>query len=450
MQTQRKIVKNNSGFTLLEVLVAMIILAIMSVPFARSFATATQTNRKARIEAKCNNAAENIAESFRNVKVEELVDKYNTASYPVVTTSGVYTFEIHDQDLIKSNMPDGYYATVTLDPSYYENANGLNLSQIAPVSIKDSAIYTMEEQFDNKAYAIFEERNKSERAGENIHNYKYITGTAPDFATENLTDKYAFLRENLYRTITITIKKRGQVEAPNQVTPSGESPEMVDLVEVTMKVEYELKDYSGKFFAATSENEKLTFIDTYLFDNSVTKQKYRGAYLFFYPRYAAGSIAGSKRDTINIENYDNIDSYVYLVALSGAADESTKKEIYGTNKGLHVNLYEDYNSSMEESAITLRTNLNTKVPYSSKDTSGDIKYNLSYFNKLKSILDSKLITTQNVDGKSLDKDEAPVRIYKMIVRIYDDKAPTTITTPSGGTIDVKNPVIEFDGTKLEF
>lgn len=442
MQLQGKKTKNDSGFTLLEVLVAMIILAIMSVPFARAFVTAAQTNSRARIEAKCNNAAENIAESFRNTNVKDLIDTYSTDEYPVDTTtgSGVYVFEIHDQDLMKSNMPDGYYAKVTLDPTKYVNSNGLNLSQIAPVSIKDSAIYTMEEQFDNKAYEVFVERNKTAMGDTNPKGYKNITANAPDFSTPNLEDKYSFLRENLYRTITFTIKKRGQVEAANSVTTSGAEKEMIDLVEVTMKVVYELKDYNGKFFEQGQGNEKLTFVDTYLFDNSVSRQKYRGAYLFFYPRYLAGSIAGSKRDTIIVENYDNIESYVYLVALSGAADEVTKKDTYEISKGLNVVLNEDYDpTQMDKSAITFRTNMNTKVPYSSSDASGDIKYKLSYYNKMNSVLSSDLVNKQNVDGKALSNDETATRIYKMTVEIFDN-----LTTPSGES------VVEFDGTKLEF
>ena len=68
---------NNEGFTLLEVLVAMIILTVVCVPLLRSFATSAQTNAKAKLQAKCTTASENIMEDLRNMPSGELVTTYS-------------------------------------------------------------------------------------------------------------------------------------------------------------------------------------------------------------------------------------------------------------------------------------------------------------------------------------------------------------------------------------
>ena len=62
------------------------------------------------------------------------------------------------------------------------------------------------------------------------------------------------------------------------------------------------------------------------------------------------------------------------------------------------------------------------------------------------------MSVANTDGKALNTEDTPNRIYKMNVKIYDDQPPKEIpdlTMPSGVAY-VKNSIVEFDGTKLEY
>lgn len=471
---------NNAGFTLLEVLIAMVILAVVSVPLLRSFVAAAQTNAKARTEAVCTNAAENVAENCRNVKADDIVAKYigkkfDNADYDAATESynyevtdtaspyygnvahldkdGVYTVTIKNQGSMGSSMPDGYYCEVTLDPNMYSNANGENLAQIEPVTIKDSAIFTMPTDFDSKAYDMFVDRNRI------------------------LSDPYkkadkAFFKKYLTRTITFDINKVGEkgIDSDgNDVAPDvdGNYPEgtkMIDLVKVTMNVEYTL-DIGRKNEYLPAEQQTLNYTTAFLFDNSTSARELNAVYLFFYPRYVAALDCKEDsthvgRDRVIINNKDNVETYFYLTAIKGGEDEM-KLEQYCKEKALGVTVVENPDFSVsDKGALTLRTNLNSGAPASKSDTNaelGQLYLMLKYYNTAGTIgrYDSaagKILSVANTDGKSLNTEDTPNRIYKLNIKVYDDQPATEVpdpTTPSG-VVYIKNSFVEFDGTKLEY
>ncbi len=471
---------NNAGFTLLEVLIAMVILAVISVPLLRSFVAAAQTNQKARVEAVCTNAAENVAENCRNVKADEIVAKYigkefdnsdydaSTDSYTYEVTDntspyfgnvahldkdGVYTVTIKNQGSMGSSMPDGYYCEVTLDPNMYSNANGENLAQIEPVTIKDSAIFTMPKDFDSKAYDMFVDRNR-------------ILGAA-----YQKKDK-AWFRKNLTRTITFDIDKAGEkgIDADgNEVTPDGEGnypagTKMIELAKVTMSVDYSLNTTNANDVLPSGQ-ESLNYTTAFLFDNTTSTRELNAVYLFFYPRYQAGladkeSASHEGRDRVIVNNPDNVKTYFYLTAIKGGEDEQFL-ENYCREKALGVSIVENPDFSLyNKGAITLRTNLNSGAPASKSDVNaslGQLYCTLKYSNTTGTIAKydtaaGELLSVANTDGKALNTEDTPNRIYKMNVKIYDDQPPKEIpdlTMPSGVAY-VKNSIVEFDGTKLEY
>lgn len=467
---------NNAGFTLLEVLVAVIVLAVISVPLLRSFATAAQTNSRAKIEALCTNAAENVAEDFRNTRANELVEKYigreldesdyntteNKYEYEVVDNSskffgnkaevsddGVYTITIKNQETMSSKMPEGYYAQVTLDPSLYKNSNGLNLSQIEPVSIKDSAIFTMPDDFDDEAYTYFVNKNKVLDAG-------YTKWTKNNF------------KQNLTRTITFDIDKLGtkRVDKDGNLIPEGSDPvdgeKNVDICSVKMTVVYKLAIDNAGAILPTKDQTYEKVSGTLLFDNSMSRTPLNSVYLFFYPRYAAGiakkeGIGQPGYDRIVVNNEDNIECNVYITMMQGAEDENLM-EAYCKSKALGVSVTENPAAGAKKAAITLRTNMNSGVPFSKTDDAPEkgIQYmTLSYGNKVGTFKKyntdaGKLLSIANTDGKALNRTDTPNRIYKMKVEIINPSDTKTITEPSGTEVVVNNPVVEFDGTKLEY
>ena len=64
--------KGNEGFSLVEVLISIAILAIVTLPILSIFTNAAKTNSKARRTENANTAANNIIEEIKNVSVSNL------------------------------------------------------------------------------------------------------------------------------------------------------------------------------------------------------------------------------------------------------------------------------------------------------------------------------------------------------------------------------------------
>ena len=63
---------NNSGFSLVEVLVAIVILAIISLPVLSTFSNAARINNKARRTENANTAINNIIEEAKSMSLDRL------------------------------------------------------------------------------------------------------------------------------------------------------------------------------------------------------------------------------------------------------------------------------------------------------------------------------------------------------------------------------------------
>lgn len=409
---------NNVGFSLLEVLIAIVILSIVSIPLLHAFVTVAKTNAKAKILLRATDAAENLMESFKYQKLIDLETKYavNVDNTVTVDDDGKVVLTIRNTSDIPVKLPEKYYMIVTADPTLYPNANGLNLSDFKTVSAADSAVYTMSSQYDNGIYEMFEKWNKE--AAED----------SPLVYTDVDTD---YFKSNLSRTIKVTIDKKG-----NGTNDEGDT---VNLVAVHMNITYELKSNSG---ILPSSQKTYVTSESEMFNNQVTKVPLSSVYILYQPRYRA-AIAG-KGDKIIVENVDNITTNLFVVAQNGAADESYKSQYLSKMNGLKLNVIETPKSAgfpdKWEGAITLFTNLNSGAPYSvSTLNSGEMRCTLTYQNIAETLTakDDKalaILGVRDVDGKALKTDQTKERIYKLITEVYDANG---------------KKVVKLDGTKLE-
>ena len=71
--TDKKRQLNNSGFSLVEVLVAIVILAIISLPVLSTFSNAARINSKARRTENANTAINNIVEEAKITPLKDLL-----------------------------------------------------------------------------------------------------------------------------------------------------------------------------------------------------------------------------------------------------------------------------------------------------------------------------------------------------------------------------------------
>lgn len=480
---------NNKGFTLLEVLVAMAILAIVSVPLLRAFATSTFTNRKAKVEMLCTTAVENIAEDFKDIPIQNIIDKYSAATIEELTTpsgmganiyttnsGGYYRFQITNQDDINSKMPEGYYAEVELDPSWYPNANSFNAPSVESVSNYESAIFMMEEDYLQKEFyddvcKTFADRYEAEVAA----------GQVNDTLEDGKEKEY--FRDNLSREIIIVIDDVGEKEILTGNLASSESgagaeTKTVDVVKVNITIKYELENHQN---ILSDTDSKLTYKSNQLiYSNESKNAEFKSVYLFFEPLY----FSNVKKDKITVENIDNVECNLYLIA-SHLSKSDPDVAAYVNSKALNVVIKEtpetsEKNKKIEEeykndprkeeykrASIVLRTNLCNDTPYYfenknegiTPDKEGTIDFNLTYQNlsgSFKKTMDAnasaaRYLSTSDVDGKSLYANDIDDRIYKMTIYIYNINGDYEHEDPLDDSSPlVPKSVMKFDGTKIVY
>lgn len=76
MRCNKNLSKNNSGFTLLELIVTVVILALVTAPFLSSFVTASKTNLKAKRIEVGNEISQEIIERFKGSTLNYMVSQY--------------------------------------------------------------------------------------------------------------------------------------------------------------------------------------------------------------------------------------------------------------------------------------------------------------------------------------------------------------------------------------
>jgi len=430
MQSRRREL-NNKGFSLLEVLIAMVILVIVSIPLIRSFVTSAMTNSKAKVLMRATDCAENMMENLEYMSLAELKARYEISSQNAVTVDAddKYTFVIRDVADMPVSLPDGYYIKLVADPGAYPNANALNLAEVKSMSIPDTAVYNMPVLYDESIYNIFRQWNYEANEDQGL------------FYQEAPTD---YFKKSLTRSIDITIDKKG--------TGTDEAGKEVDLVAVNVSLHYYFAS-QGLYnnYLPPSQNEYVV-AEKEIYNNVTTKKELENLFVFYQPRYLA-TVSGNK-DKITIHNEGNVAANVFICAQVGVPDLEYKFQYYHELTGPDITIIENPSGAVSDAdgAIRLFTNLSGNAPYSSIPTEsgvvedGKILCNLVYQNPAGTQKETgmnavKILDGRDLDGKVLIGSNTKNRIYKVYV---------TIMSPDGADVDSDDDVLlELDGTKLE-
>lgn len=129
MQFDNRLKKNNKGFTLLELIVTVVILALVTAPFLSSFASASKTNEKSKRVQESNELSQLIIEQFKASSVDQLIATYKLTPNSYVIDSGstnykkvstLYAGAVSDNTgdaPLPSGFTKGYSADITLTPT---------------------------------------------------------------------------------------------------------------------------------------------------------------------------------------------------------------------------------------------------------------------------------------------------------------------------------------------
>ncbi len=157
----------NKGFSLVEVLVAMVILAIIAIPVMRAFSNSSLINAKARQVENANTTASAIIEKFKSLNVEQLKELYKD-NYEYDEESGIYYFNVTH----KGSNDEDFAVKVKLDPSPYKdnvlegdneknNINSYDVPRFTNIDeAKNFVIKDFMYKWDNDVYAEYSKNVK--------------------------------------------------------------------------------------------------------------------------------------------------------------------------------------------------------------------------------------------------------------------------------------------------
>ena len=168
---------NDKGFSLVELIIVVSILAIAAIPLIRSMGMATRVNAKAQSMQNATSLAESIMEEIKSTPIDTLKSKYGTdfsGGVMTITRSGV-----------TATQGEKFIATITIDTNKYSDdsdtttdagkviaANVLKLPAIEEVDTLSQAVLTSAKEFnryDSAAQSFFNEKNDDDPTSDPAH-----------------------------------------------------------------------------------------------------------------------------------------------------------------------------------------------------------------------------------------------------------------------------------------
>lgn len=431
----------NAGFSLLELLIAVTILAIITIPMLHMFVTSARINGKSRITLRATVLAQDIVEGLKAYHIDEIQDQFNgVEDFEMLNTSviaGDCTYKEDVKREIDENGPDPddsskakpgkYYfvlknaklensrfdVLISVDATGYvegttptKHNSFLNTSDVAKVtSTEKNSGYTQKKQWiDSMHEEILKEIQDPNNLG--------IPKTAQDFNIVGLSCK---------RTINIKLYDDGTFtdDEGNTITKTNAT------IYYMYEFSYGGKSYTYSYPSAGDPNPCGNF-------------EGNNFYLFYYPLYGAES-----------------DKIVFECKQSKALNLYIAKQVDETMSDSELNAAEKAYKAVvniedpSKDHFTIRTNLGTNIVndtflesiHGNAKVPGQVTYQqngATMVNKL-DIFDLGGIRDKE-HGADGDNDAITEFIYDIIVEVYEQGAADT-----GFPADMRK--VTFDGTK---
>lgn len=261
---------NDLGMSLIEILVAIAILAIVTGPILHSFVTAIKLNAKAKEKQRVTTAAQSIMEGFKAYNLEELCRQfYDSQGVADLSTSGTFyvvknVARVYETDAVGNpassivTVPDGAglteQFTANADNKYFFTLEGLNYEgrtydakvELEPlmsadiVSMKDVVII---EDFDVDTTALYDQ--ESPNLDSNVFNNaipEYVMANDWAWKPETLYEWYGMtedeVREGLISSLHIVAKTTRITIGTTTVWDPGIGADVTKFA-VTISVKYD-------------------------------------------------------------------------------------------------------------------------------------------------------------------------------------------------------------------
>jgi prepilin-type N-terminal cleavage/methylation domain-containing protein len=373
--------QDNKGFTLIEVLLSITILAILFLPALNSFVTIAKVNSKAEVEQRATTLANNILESLKTMSLEETATQFHGAEQFDVLSSNLngftngYTMKSYAEQGYGEYMLSGYNyipadmaylgntnrklfyfamkdvvdhgitfdAFITLNTAVYSDTTKYNdtmnnyiMPRLLEINDNTMAVIDLDNSMDDQAisdFVLIRSTYLTYLANQPIPTVKPGDPTpVPTPAPPTITE--AEMKENTKKDITINLSKdavKNRINVVCQVTYTCNIDLNDDGVVETISPS---EVYSGSFPIPTTSAEE------------------GNLYLFYTPSIF------TNRDTININNNGSKVNFYIANQTEGTTSTLTVNK-NNTNSG-STTVFTNYQSTLINNLIVDKNNLYSK------------------------------------------------------------------------------------------
>lgn len=395
MHRERKdaLAADQKGFTLLEILIAMIILAVIAIPICRVYVSAARTNAKARKQASATAVAENTMEGVNAFSYEDVLRQLD----PDVTPDADFLIcqNVGSRHVYSSVDEDGraVYALADVVEDVYQFDVKVTI---------DPSVYARES--DTDALKVNDYELVAMSGYNSARDYLYVlpeTSLRSQFGLD-----YAAIQDQVSRKMQITVTKEG----------TGDDT----CVTVSLAIGY----WRG------GETEPVA-IDPCDVKSFTGEDALRSIYLCYEPNYAAGY--GTGEDRIEISNLDNVAFDLYLIKqnCTTVEDLDVRERLYAPeiivwegrweeeDQGSYIGIYHNYGTNLAAGSASL---INSVI--AEENQQADYWYHYqSYESGSDSEARGKVTDTvvmQNLRiGGSAVRTEKRFRMFLVTVEIYE-------------------------------
>lgn len=399
---EKKEKNSNQGFTLVEVLVAVVVLAIVVIPLLNSFFSAARANAKAKKLMDATTAAQNIFEELKGEKLEDFITAHTETSQKIMKSDNV-TPQLDEQgkEMFRHILPDTshpenfrvtvdertFLARVTVDPLTYTTKAG----ETKKKSDYNSQLFAKLSKMSPSTNGFYIQAANLDDLG--------AAGLAPD----NMPSSVETTKNSMTRTITIDI----DYNAAN------------GLCEAFATITY--SDAAGGSFSQLVK-------DQFYSNSSALSNKLTNIFVCFMPMYSPAGTKLAPKEKIVINNPMNYPVNIYLVKQTELDDTANMAYKNNYSVGLEVN---EGNRVWDKPVTSVTTNL--------RYTEGN-----EIASELTSVALNGPTSQPSTRTEALDivddlsRPQAGLRIYKVKVEIFekdDDAYAKALTTMEGTKIE---------------
>ena len=454
---------NDRGMTLVELLIAIVILAIIVVPLLHSFVSSARVNMDARKKLKITTTAQDVMEGLRADTLEDLA--LQIYFHDGVSSNGVVRdgFHIIDKDLVKGTMSEN---RCVINP----NGSVDNFTAVSDTAVSDDdkpciestnggETYEFKRKDDGKYYFYMTDVTV-ENVGTPNYKVDVLISADADYyrdpssisvnsARHNGTPLVDISDMNSLKDFVFSINEKEMLDNINAANYTSYS---LKDTKVTVSITLEKKNIGGNDKIQATVSSKLQALaNSAHYDESnqvVTRDMVRNIYLFYSPTYN-GEISGTTvPDVINITNNDKCDNNFYIVKqYDDAIASSGFMEAYENNYKCSIKITE---SGETDCHTKIRTNLDYNL-YKVLNNSGALERMPVGQTEYEYNTDTKDPLTWESNGEKvispMGGGEITDRIYNASVYVYKEGSIANALSPGGGgTIAADNLLISLDGS----